>query len=66
MLGSIEHDDEVALMYHCFDCQNSTEIFEKSQNYFPNNQNAIDIGAGIGRVSKFLLTRMFKSVDLVD
>ena len=28
--------------------------------------NAIDMGAGIGRISKALLTKRFKNVDLLE
>nr|XP_023026742.1 N-terminal Xaa-Pro-Lys N-methyltransferase 1 [Leptinotarsa decemlineata] len=32
----------------------------------PGRQNALDCGAGIGRITKFLLTDMFDKVDMVE
>lgn len=52
---------------HSPDIRGSRSFFDKvSASHNLNRQHVLDCGCGIGRVSKYLLSDLFQSVDLVD
>eukprot|EP01126_Amoeba_proteus_P051064 TRINITY_DN6080_c0_g1_i5.p1 TRINITY_DN6080_c0_g1~~TRINITY_DN6080_c0_g1_i5.p1 ORF type:complete len:299 (+),score=63.14 TRINITY_DN6080_c0_g1_i5:57-953(+) len=63
MLGGMEHVSEI-------DLRESSELLRRflSGQYKRNLKpgSALDVGAGIGRISKFLLSRFFETVDLLE
>mmetsp|Transcript_1053 Transcript_1053/g.1640 ORF Transcript_1053/g.1640 Transcript_1053/m.1640 type:complete len:224 (+) Transcript_1053:55-726(+) len=64
MLGGIES------MYPGFQKQDEKASLELLRELFPNRKNgegrAIDVGCGIGRVTKEVLSKIFKTVDMLE
>jgi trans-aconitate methyltransferase len=44
----------------------SIKIFQEYTQKLPGRKRAFDIGCGIGRVTKFILSNVFDKVDLLD
>lgn len=52
--------------YHELEMAYSVRIFEQFLKDMPSFGRAFDVGAGIGRVTKVLLNKCFKEIDLLD
>ena len=48
------------------DIKTSFDLMTKFKHKFLGLNSAIDMGAGIGRISKAVLTKCFKEVDLLE
>ena len=51
---------------HAVDIDTSGVLLDQFKNELPGFRSAIDMGAGIGRISKALLCKKFKEVDLLE
>lgn len=51
--------------YHALECEYNVRIFKDFVDHLPGRTRAIDIGAGIGRVTKTILLA-FEDIDLCD
>ena len=52
--------------YHEMETAHSIKIFQEYTQLLPNRKRAFDVGCGIGRVTKFILSNVFDKVDLLD
>ena len=52
--------------YHEMETAYSVQVITEFVSEFPTTNYAFDIGAGIGRNTKFVLGEIFKNVDLLD
>ena len=57
---------QTAELFQKFDQDTSHQIFIQVKHLFPSMKLAIDIGAGIGRVTKSVLRYPFEKVDILE
>ena len=51
---------------HEDDVKTSFEMIRKTQDFISGFEQALDCGAGIGRITEFVLLKHFTSVDLLE
>ena len=44
----------------------SLKVFEEFTGRLPSRKRAFEVGAGIGRVSKTILSHVFEEIDLLE
>ena len=52
--------------YHEMETAYSVKVITEFVGQFPTTNYAFDLGAGIGRNTKFVLSEIFENVDLLD
>ena len=51
---------------HTSDIRTSHEMIRKTQDYISGYDQALDCGAGIGRITQFVLLKNFENSDLLE
>lgn len=51
---------------HSMESAYSVKVFKEFVGLLPSTKRAFDVGAGIGRVTKFVLNDVFEEIDLLD
>ena len=55
-----------ALIYHHFDLVKNILILKEFSHMLPSTSRVLEIGAGIGRLTMFLLYNSFEHIDVVE